>query len=512
VVAVLESFSGLMRFTSVAYLMFLALCVIVYFALPGVRTRAAFLLVVSAAFYILLSPRTFVVLLAVTAGSYLVGLVLGHPALAEDGPYAALRSWLLGSGIVVIVGVLVGYKYLGFFQEAASGLLSFSNLGATQSAAIKLLLPIGISFWTFQSIAYLVDIYRGKTEPVRNPLMYSLAVMFFPIVTAGPITRVQALTEQLEKKHRFSYEGMQSGLLLIGLGFFKKLMIADRLAVFVNTVFDHPRNYTPESNGMILLVAAVFFAIQLYTDFSGYVDIVRGSARLFGVELPLNFDAPYFSRSVREFWRRWHMTLMDWFREYIYIPLGGNRRGKVRRYFNLFVVFVISGLWHGAGFTYLVWGVLNGVYVVGGELLAPLNNRIVRLLRVDRDTLAHRAFQTVFTFVLVTIAWVFFRANTLSDALYIVPRMFSPTVWNLRDGSLLQQGLTYSELLIALVSVAALGVVEWASLNHTDLLASFNRQHVSFRWATYYTLILVVVLFGHYGGTYNPADFVYFKF
>ena len=510
-IAVLESFSGLMRFTSVAYLTFLALCVIVYFALPGVRTRTAFLLLVSAAFYVLLSPRTFVVLLAVTAGSYIVGLALGHPALDDGGPRGVWRSWLLGCGTVVIVGVLVGYKYLGFFQQAAGGLLSFSGVGAPQSAAVRLLLPIGISFWTFQSIAYLVDIYKGKTKPVRNPLMYSLAVMFFPIVTAGPITRVQALTEQLEKKHHFRYEDMQSGLLLIGLGFFKKLMIADRLAVFVNTVFDHPRNFTSESNGMVLLVAAFFFAIQLYTDFSGYVDIVRGSARLFGVELPLNFKAPYFSRSVREFWRRWHMTLMDWFREYIYIPLGGNRRGKVRRYFNLFAVFVVSGLWHGAGFTYLVWGVLNGIYVVTGELLAPLNDRVVRFLRIDRSTFAHRLFQTMLTFLLVTIAWVFFRANSLSDALYILPRMFSPTIWIFRDGSLLRQGLTYSELLIALLSLTALGILEWVSLKR-DLLASLNRQHITFRWAAYYALILVVVVFGHYGGTYNPADFVYFKF
>ena len=509
-VAFLESLSGLMRFTSVAYLAFLAICVVVYFALPGVRTRTAFLLLVSACFYLLLAPRAFLVLLAVTAGSYIMGLALGHPAMGEDGPRRALGSWLLGFGIVAIVGVLVGYKYLAFFQQVATGFLASAG-GPASKATIALILPIGISFWTFQSIAYLVDIYKGKTEPVRNPLMYSLAVMFFPIVTAGPITRVQVLTEQLEKKHHFSYEGLQSGLLLIGLGFFKKLMIADRLAVFVNTVFDHPRNYTSESNGLVLLVAAVFFAIQLYTDFSGYVDIVRGSARLFGVELPLNFNAPYFSRSVREFWRRWHMTLMDWFREYIYIPLGGNRRGKVRRYVNLFVVFLVSGLWHGAGFTYIVWGMLNGIYVVMGGVLAPVNDRIVRFLRVNRDTFAHRLFQTLLTFLLVTVGWVFFRSNSLSDALYIIPCMFSPTIWIFRDGTMLQQGLTHSELLIALFSVGALGIVEWTSLKR-DLLASLNRQHISFRWAMYYALILVIVVFGHYGGTYNPADFVYFKF
>jgi len=509
--ALFEPLAGLMRFTSIPYLFLLAFCVITYFSLPGVRTRTAFLLAVSAAFYLLLSPRTFLVLLAVTGFSYALGLALDHPTLLHGralGP--AARRWLLAAGIVAIVGVLVGYKYVPFLGRLASGILG--NPGGVPSWTLaKLALPIGVSFWTFQSIAYLVDVYRGKTAAVRNPFTFSLAVMFFPIVTSGPITRVQALTEQLEREHRFSYEGMQSGLLLIGLGFFKKLLIADRLAVFVNTVFDHPGAFTPTRNSLVLLVAAVFFSVQLYCDFSGYTDIVRGSARLFGVELPLNFSAPYFSRSVREFWRRWHMTLMDWFREYLYIPLGGSRKGTVRRYVNLLIVFAVSGLWHGAGFTYLAWGLLNGFYVVIGELLGPVRDGAVRLLGINRASFGHRVFQTVATFSLITVAWVFFRANSISDALYIIPRMFSPTAWVLTDGTLTRQGLSAAELSVALVSVGVLGVMEWLSINR-DVLGALNRQHLVFRWGVYYGLILTVVIFGHYGGTYNPADFLYFKY
>jgi alginate O-acetyltransferase complex protein AlgI len=402
------------------------------------------------------------------------------------------------------------FKYLGFFALLSNQVLGLAGLAAS-IPVLRFALPLGISFWTFQTVAYVVDVYKRKTPAERNPFYYLLAVMFFPVVTAGPITRVQTLVTQLKTKHRFDYDKMRSGLLLIGRGFFKKLMIADRLVVFVNTVFDNPRAYTVRSNSMLLLVAAVFFAVQLYCDFSGYTDIVRGSARLFGVELPINFRAPYFARSVKDFWRRWHITLMDWFREYIYFPLGGSRVGAARRYANLLAVFAISGLWHGAGLTYLVWGLLNGLYQVAGQLLAPLNDRVVRLLRVDRATIGHRAFQTVLTFLLITVAWVFFRADSIADALYIVPRMFVPTVWVFTDGTLMKQGLSAAELGIAMVSAVVVFGAEWLSLRK-DLLEALVSQYLVYRWLVYYALVFAIVVFGAYGGSYKAADFVYFKY
>ena len=506
---VLDRLVGLIPFTSVTYLVFLALAVIVYFLLPGSRTRATWLLLLSCIFYLLLSPHWFWVLVVVTLFTYVMGLVIGAARARREPPNLRDRL-LLTAGICAVAGALIVFKYLGFFAETANGLLKLASVDFSLPV-VRLLLPIGISFWTFQTIAYLVDVYRGTTEPEGNPLYYGLAVTFFPIVALGPITRVQTLVAQLKQRHGFDYGGMQSGLLLIGRGFFKKLMVADVLAVFVNTVFNQPHAHKATVDGLIFSVAAIFYAVQLYCDFSGYTDIVRGSARLFGVELPLNFRAPYFSRDVKEFWRRWHMSLMDWLRNYVYFPLGGNRKGAIRRDLNVMAVFLLSGLWHGAGLNFVVWGALNGLYQIGDERLKPVRDRIVGVLRIDRSTLGHRVFQTVVTFGLITFAWVFFRANSLGDALYIAPRMFVPTVWIFTDGSMGQQGLSYAELAVALLSAGAVFTLDWMSLR-MDLLARFNRQNLLVRWAVYYGLILVVVVFGRYGGTYNAADFVYFKF
>jgi D-alanyl-lipoteichoic acid acyltransferase DltB (MBOAT superfamily) len=429
--------------------------------------------------------------------------------LREDRRRRASRL-LLSAGILFVGGALVAFKYVGFLADTTSLLAGALGVEAT-FPAFALVLPIGVSFWTFQAIAYVVDVYRGKTDAVSNPMLYVLAVMFFPIVTAGPITRIQDLVPQLSRRHRFEYSRMNSGLLLIGRGFFKKLMIADRLGVLVGTVFDDPHAFTGTGQGLVFLVAAAAFAIQLYCDFSGYTDIVRGAARLFGVELPVNFRAPYFARSVKEFWRRWHITLMDWFRDYIYIPLGGNRKGRLRRYFNVMAVFLVSGLWHGAGYTFVIWGALNGLYQVIGELTEPLRDRLVRFLGIDRSSAGHRTVQTMLTFVLITVAWVFFRANSIGDALYMVPRMFVPTPWVFTDGTLLELGLTSAEITVTLVSIAAVALTDWLGMTR-NVLKGLQHQPLYVRWGLYYALILAVAIFGHYGEGYDAADFVYFRF
>ena len=504
----LSSFIGVIQFSSATYLLMLTGAVLVYFAFPGARTRAVWLLVVSSAFYLLLSPGSFPILLAVAAMAYAAGLALGWADrnMGESGD--AARRWIVGATVVALVGALVIFKYLGFLGQIGNAALGVAGLSASLPV-LRIALPLGISFWVFQTVAYVVDVYRREIEPERNLLYFLASVTFFPVVTSGPITRIQSLVEQLDTKHQFDYEGMQSGLLLIARGFFKKVMVADRLVVFVDAVFAHPRSY--QGNTTVLLIAAVFFALQLYFDFSGYTDIVRGSARLFGVELPINFRAPYFAHSVQDFWRRWHMTLMDWLKRYVYIPLGGNRKGTVRQYVNLLVVFAVSGLWHGAGVTYLVWGLLNGAYQIAGRLLAPARSWTLRALRIDPATAGHRVLQTVMTFTLITIAWVFFRANSMSDALFIVTRMFVPTPWTLTSGALLKQGLSAAELGVALISAFAVFGVEWVSLR-SDLLGALRAQHVAYRWAFYYVLILAVVVFGAYGGVYAAANFVYFKY
>jgi len=503
---IVAPFVGIIQFTSVSFLLFLAITAIVYYLLPGARSRTALLLAASSTFYVLLAPRSFGILLSVTAVAYLAGLLL---ARLGDEQTRLRRGVLIGS-VVLLIGDLVVFKYFDFIVQAGNRAVSVAGISGS-IPLVRLALPLGISFWTFQTVAYVVDVYKGKAKSESNPFYFWLSVMFFPVVTAGPITKIQSLTTQLREKHRFDYSGMQSGLLLIGRGFFKKLLIADRLAVFVDNVFSHPRAYSWSTNGLTLFIAAAFFAIQLYMDFSGYTDIVRGAARLFGVELPINFRAPYFARNVREFWRRWHITLMAWLREYVYIPLGGNRRGRSRRYLNLMVVFAISGLWHGTGVTFLVWGLLNGFYLIAGEILEPANHRLMKALHIERSTFGHRVFQTILTFVLITTAWVFFRANTISDALFMVSRMFSPSLWVLSDGSLLKLGLSAAELAIAIIAAAVIFVLEWISLRK-DLLVALRHQPLLYRWVAYYGLILVIVIFGAYGGVYNALDFVYFKF
>lgn len=507
----LSSLTGIMSFTGVFYLLFLTLAVIVFFILPGARTRSIWLLAISSFFFLLYSPSAYWVIIAVTLVAYGMGLVLGRMNECEE-EHTGRKRLVLIVGILISIAALLVCKYGAFtfnvIEEVARALKQ-----SLQLPLLKLIMPIGISFWTFQTVAYIVDVYKKKTPPVRNLLFFAASVIFFPTITMGPITKIQTLVPQLNQKYRFSYDNMRSGLLLMGWGYFKKLMVADRLAIFVGTVFDHPHNYSGTVNGMLFLVAAVFYAIQLYTDFSGYTDIVRGSARLFGVTLPENFRAPYFSRSVGEFWRRWHITLMDWLKEYIYIPLGGNRKGKARKYVNVMAVFLVSGIWHGAGWTFIVWGLLNGFYQLAGAFLAPLNKRVTEFFHIDRESSGHRVFQTVCTFLLITIAWVFFRAGSISDALYMIPRMFMPTFWIFTDGSMLQQGLGYSELIIALASIVLVWVIDYLKFEKgRNITLWLVAQPLYFRWFVYYALIFTIVIFGQYGGTYNAADFVYFKF
>lgn len=504
----LNALTGMMSFTGITYLLFLTLTIFIFFMLPGAKTRCVWLLGVSSFFFMLYSPKYFWVIALVVLLSYGIGLALE----TAGGRSRWVQKTILLVGVAAIATALLVTKYTNFSFTTINRIVNLLG-GSLQLPLLKLVMPIGISFWTFQTVAYIADVYSGKIKAEKNLLYFAASVIFFPIVTMGPITRIQDLVPQLSRKYKFNYERMRSGLLLMLWGYFKKLMVADRLAVFVGTVFGNVHNYSGKQNGLMFLVAGVFYAIQLYTDFSGYTDIVRGSARIFGVDLPLNFSAPYFAQSVAEFWRRWHMTLMDWFKYYIYIPLGGNRKGVVRKNINMLAVFLVSGLWHGAGFTYIIWGLLNGFYQLAGNFLKPLNDWVVRTLKINRDSSGHKFFQTLFTFLLITIAWMFFRANTLGDAIYMIKRMFVPTIWIFTDGTMTQQGLNATEIMIALLSIGVVWVVDYLKFERRiDVLTWLTTQHLLFRWLVYYSLIFIIIIFGHYGGTYNAADFVYFKF
>jgi len=497
------------QFASVYFMLFLSVAVVGYFLLPGQRSRTIWLLAASYVFYYSLSASWTVVLVAVTAIGFGFGLLLERlRPTVPGGPMPRRLRLVLSAGIVLAVGTLVVFKYAGFIGVLADDLLRAFGSNAS-TPVLALALPVGISFWTFQTIAYLVDVARGRLQAERSPVRYALFVSFFPHVTAGPIARGGQLLPQFAERRRFSFEGMRSGLLLLGWGFLKKLLIADSLSVFVAVVFGNPQAFGDSS--LVLAAASVAFALQIYFDFAGYTDIARGTARLFGVDLMRNFDRPYAARSIKEFWRRWHMTLMAWLRDYVYIPLGGSRVPKARRYANILVVFAISGLWHGAGLTFLFWGLLNGAYQILGEVLAPLRDRLTAVLHIPREGRLRHAIQTVTTFVLVTIGWVFFRAESLADAFFIISRMFVPTFGSEGAAALARLGLSYPALALAGLAAIAVLVVEWVA-SRVDLPARLCRAPLVVRWVAYQSLILAVVVFGQYGPGVTATDFVYFRF
>ncbi|MEI8080700.1 MAG: MBOAT family O-acyltransferase [Actinomycetes bacterium] len=501
-----------MQFSSIAYLGFVAVAVIGYFALPGVRSRTIWLLVASYGFYYSLSAGWTAVLLFVTALGYAFGLLIDRAGPAQPGePISPKVKRLMTSGIVIVVLTLCVFKYSALVSATVRRLATVLAMEGSPQL-IALLLPIGISFWTFQTIAYLVDVSKGTLEVERDPLRYALFIAFFPQVAAGPIPRGGQLLPQLAERHTFQYDQMRSGLLLMLWGFFKKLVVADALAVVVNTAFATPRAYGDKP--LVLAAAVLAFAVQLYCDFSGYTDLARGSARLFGVDLVRNFNRPYAARSIKEFWRRWHMSLMNWLRDYVYIPLGGSRVSKWRRYVNILAVFLLSGVWHGVGLHFIVWGLLNAVYQICGELVAPWRDAAARLLRIRPDGRVRHTIQTATTFALVCIAWTFFRAGTVREALYILGTIFhilpsvatQPTIEH--TGML---GLIKPQLFVAIAGAVVVFGLEWLS-ERVDLPGLLYSRPIVVRWLVYQVSILVVVVFGYYGSIYAASSFAYFKF
>jgi D-alanyl-lipoteichoic acid acyltransferase DltB (MBOAT superfamily) len=404
------------------------------------------------------------------------------------------------------IGILVYFKYFNFFNHA--GALFFGKLSLNWDIPdVNVLLPVGISFYTFQALSYTMDVYRGKIRAAKHFGKYALYVSFFPQLVAGPIERSSNLLKQFDRVNKFDYDSMKKGLLLMGFGYFKKVVIADRVAVLVNTVYNKPTLY----GGVTLCVATIFFAIQIYCDFSGYTDIAIGSAKVLGYNLMTNFDRPYFSRSISEFWRRWHISLTSWFKEYLYIPLGGNRVPKYRKHINVMIVFLVSGLWHGAHFTFIAWGFLHGAFQIIGNMTKSFRSKITSFLKVDLSSFGCKVFQTLITFGLVCFAWIFFRANNIQDALYIVKNINLKDYWVLFDDSLYGLGLARKEFDVAIISIVILFAVDFISAK-INLFGKLQKQHIMFRWIVYFALIFWILIFGSYGKEYNATDFIYFQF
>ena len=479
-----------MLFNSLEFAIFFPLVTLLYFLLPD-RFRTGHLLIASCVFYMAFIPAYILILAVTIIIDYTAGRILER----TTGP---LRVWVLRISIVATCLVLIVFKYFYFFTDnfvAMAGVFGWSLTGPS----IDIILPIGLSFHTFQSLSYMIEVYRGKQKVERSFVTYSTYVMFFPQLVAGPIERPQNLLHQFHERHRFEYARVVSGLKRMGWGFFKKLVIADRLALYVNDVYGAPEDH----NGLQLTIATVFFAYQIYCDFSGYSDIAIGSARVLGFRLMENFDRPYASRSIGEFWKRWHISLSSWFRDYVYIPLGGNRVGPARHYSNLLVTFGVSGLWHGANWTYVVWGLLNGIYLIVGDATRPLRERFLGAVALPRHSRIRAALAVASTFTLTCVAWIIFRATSPQDAVYIMTHLLSD--WNFNQ--IATEQFLLRQMPVAIGSIVALEVIQWMN-SRRRLIPMIGRLPMPARWAVYATFVVGVMLFG----VYRKTQFIYFQF
>ncbi len=410
---------------------------------------------------------------------------------------------LLILSLTTNLGLLAYFKYTNFFIDSFVNTFNFLG-GSLDSFALHIILPVGISFYTFQTLSYTIDIYRGRIQPVKQWLPFFTFVAFFPQLVAGPIERASHLLPQFYKKYDFDYNRVKSGLLLALFGLFKKMVIADRLAILVNQVYNNPTEFT----GMDMIVATIFFAFQIYCDFSGYSDIAIGISRALGFDLMKNFNSPYFSRSITEFWRRWHISLSTWFRDYVYIPLGGSRKGNYRTYANLFIVFLVSGLWHGAAITFVIWGAVHGTFIVIEKYVKRLSWSTHKRLVGFNSSFLGSGLWMLFTFTIVCFAWIFFRANSFQDAMLIIENSMIIKDWNING--LYGRGLEKAEFMVAVIGILLLLIFE-AIHNRFGALKLFNRQFLVFRWGFYLIAIMTLFIFGIYGGD-APKEFIYFQF
>jgi alginate O-acetyltransferase complex protein AlgI len=477
-------------FNSVEYFLFLPLALSVHLALPR-RFQWIWLLCVSYYFYASWSVRHVLLMMGNTLVAYAAGILL------ERYTSPRVRKRVVAVSATLLLGTLFAFKYFGFARDSLDAVLRLFGVNASLPV-LDVVLPAGISFYTFQALAYVIEVYRGDVPAERRLGIFATYKAFFPQLVAGPIERPARLIPQLSLPDRFDYDRTTRALTLIVWGLFKKIVIADRLAIYVNEVYNNPSQH----HGFPILVATYFFAFQIYCDFSGYSDIAVGSARLFGIELMQNFNRPYFSRSVREFWSRWHISLSTWFRDYLYIPLGGNRVGRGRNYFNLMVVFLVSGLWHGAAWTFVIWGALHGLYLLFELSTGGIRARVTRALHLDRVPRLHAAFQIFVVFQLVAVGWLFFRANSFADATTLLGNLFDTSSRVVLD----RFGAYEFGVSVALiVALCLIHVLQREEPNTGDWVA---RLPTAARWPLNYAFCVAILVFGEF----NVSEFIYFQF
>ena len=482
-----------MLFNSLPFLIFFPCIFVLYYALPF-RLRKYMLLIASYYFYMCWKPEFIVLILFSTLVDYFCGLGMVR--------YPGRKKWLLAVSLTMNLGLLFFFKYLNFFGETLTALCRAVSIPFS-APTLSIILPVGISFYTFQTLSYTLDVYRGKLEPERDFVTFALFVSFFPQLVAGPIEKAADLLPQLKEEHPFTYENAAWGAKLMAWGFFKKMVVADQLAVLiVDPVYQNLGKY----EGGALVLATCAFAFQIYCDFGGYSDIARGAARMMGVDLMVNFKSPYFfSHSIGNYWQRNHVSLSRWFTEYVYIPLGGSRKGRVKQYWFTTVTFFLSGLWHGAEWSFVVWGLLQAVYL-------NLERAFHRGKEPPKSPPLH-LLAIVTTFALSCFSLIFFRAANIGEALYVVRHLLwgigSPVLYVKTALSALNPGMIETAVLAG--ALLLLFLFDLAD-ERTDAIAMVSRWPVAIRWCCYLGLVMIVLVFGVYGPGYDVKAFTYFQF
>lgn len=531
-----------MSYTSFIYLVFLAIACLIYYIVP-LKNRWMVMLAANIVFYAAAGWDNLVYLIGAILISYLAAIKMGElheefKGIKKQGDYdrkqlkvikatfeKRRRKYLL-FGLVTVIGALCVVKYTNFVLKNANRLLNIAGLGR-DSMTVKLIVPLGVSFFTFQIISYLVDVYKGDIAAQKNFLRYALYISFFPSVTQGPIPRYSQLGTQLETPQKFDYDNIRDGAVWIMWGFAKKLILAERLAVFVSSIYDNYTSY----RGVVLVLATMAYSIQIYADFSSCMDIATGSARMFGIELTPNFLRPYFSKTMPEFWRRWHVTLGNWFKDYVFFPFSISQsllklNKKARKTFGdgagriiasslpILLVWALTGIWHGASWKFVIWGLFHGTLIILSTIFTPYNQKVLKKFDIRTDCFSFRLFQMVRTFLLCCVGRVFFRADGLRAALGIFRQILSGVgLSQIINGNLYNYGLNQKNMLVVMIAMLILLLVSiLEEKSDESMVKLLGKQNMIFRWIIIYALFFAVLVFGKYGPGYDAAGFIYEQF